>query len=608
MPTFENGARMGDVRAILNATGLRKNTYDADRAPGPMDDAASGYEIGSRWSYGPQFWTAASVTTGAAVWVASGAGGGGSAPVIDQTVFQTRTAAQSAVIPSAITRITVGGLAFQADPNGTALITAGGRAWSPLGFISPMHWGAAGDGQTDDRAAVQAVFNHLSLTTDSKPAAYAGPLRIVSGLGWQYAISGPICVGNVGSGAGMTYHGTIDDLKLVAIPGDWDGNLAAGISKQMLVVAWRMAEAYTDNGAGLFNLHFERITLDCGYLTGGIYFENTNSCSLQNSRIGRMGKGRIGYDTGQSRVQAGHPTGVYIGNGALLVENLNIGGLEEEADENFPPGEDQTTMNTIGLRHRTNDARLNNVIISRVSQAALFDDCGAVQVVNFHPWSRTVEIGPNTNNLMFASCYMDFTKLRIVGSFNHSFVGCHWILGNAAAGHGLELVATEANTTGQGLLLSGCRFRGDIGITYSAQGGAWAPEQQRRVSLVGCVFDTGAPAFSTVIPAPIALRGETMLAEVRETVHAMTSGLIDPGNGTVQTRALTAPQTLSGGTWDEGQTVVVVYTGANTHALTHPAAWVAEQGFPSTLAPVQEIIYSKVGGKIRYGAGRGWAS
>lgn len=379
------------------------------------------------------------------------------------------------------------------DENGTCL----GGGWSPDRLKTPLHWGAVGDGITDDRVAVQSAINSLVKTSTSKPDAFNNsPASVISGSGKQYAISGPVYVGNVGNGAGMIYHSTISDLKLVAIPGDWAGNIVPGISKQMLIVAWRMTENYSDLGAGLFNIHFERVTLDCRYLTGGIYFENTNSCSYQNSRIGRIGKNRVGYDTGRFRVSSGHPTGLRIGNGALLVENLNIGGLEEEADESFAAGEDQISMGTIGMRHQTNDARLNNIIISRVTDAAIFDHCGAVQVANFHPWSRAVTLGSNTANFMFSNCYFDFTRFRIIGSFDHFFVGCHWILGENALGNGLELVAISANTTGSGLILSGCRFRADIGINFVTEGsGSWVADRARKIEMVGCKFDTNVPAY-----------------------------------------------------------------------------------------------------------------
>lgn len=68
MPSFSNGAPLGEVRAMLNGTGLRKNNYGAGRAPGAGDDTSQGYEAGSRWLHAGQEWVATSVAAGAAVW------------------------------------------------------------------------------------------------------------------------------------------------------------------------------------------------------------------------------------------------------------------------------------------------------------------------------------------------------------------------------------------------------------------------------------------------------------------------------------------------------------------------------------------------------------
>lgn len=375
-----------------------------------------------------------------------------------------------------------------------------GGGWSPASVITPLHWGAVGDGIADDTSEVQAALNHLVKSTGSKPDAFNdSATQVVDGANRQYGISSSIFMGNVGNGAGMVYHAVVQNIKLVALTGDWISTVLAGIPKQMLVVAWRMSENYTDTGAGLFNIRFKNLTLDCRYRTGGIYLENTNSCTLRDSRIGRLGVNCKGYQTGAFKLYSGHPTGFVQGNGALLVDNLNIGGLEEEADEAFPDGFDQDTMGTVGMRHHSNDARINNTIISRVSQAADFDNCGAVQITNFHPWSKRVVLGPMATNFMFGDCYFDFTPVYVVGSFNHYFVACHWILGNASpGGHGLFLQATASGTTGAGLIVSGCSFRGDIGVNYITSGsGSWSAFPQ--VVLSGNKFDTATPDYKEII-------------------------------------------------------------------------------------------------------------
>lgn len=118
--------------------------------------------------------------------------------------------------------------------------------------------------------------------------------------------------------------------------------------------------------------------------------------------------------------------------------------------------------------------------------------------------------------------------------------------------------------------------------------------------------------LQAALDAKLSLAGGTMtgpltLAEVQET-QATLGTTLTPDNGSVQIKTLTGALTLTEGAWNDGQAVVVTYSGANTHAITHPGAWKASDGFPSSLKPVQEIVYRKVGGVIRYSPGAGWAS
>lgn len=76
MAQFANGASLAVVRSLLNATGLRKNTHNASRAPTATDDTSGGWEVGSKWintsSTPPASYECISNAAGAAVWAISG--------------------------------------------------------------------------------------------------------------------------------------------------------------------------------------------------------------------------------------------------------------------------------------------------------------------------------------------------------------------------------------------------------------------------------------------------------------------------------------------------------------------------------------------------------
>lgn len=78
--------------------------------------------------------------------------------------YASRAAAQATQVPASVTRFTAGGLAYAADPGGTALTTADGRSWSPDGPTTYEHWGAVGDGVADDTAAIRACHDWVMLS------------------------------------------------------------------------------------------------------------------------------------------------------------------------------------------------------------------------------------------------------------------------------------------------------------------------------------------------------------------------------------------------------------------------------------------------------------
>ena len=64
---------------------------------------------------------------------------------IQATNLSDRSQAMATDIHPDIQYLTVGGLRYVRDPSGTALTTADGATWSPLGVIYPRHFGITGD-------------------------------------------------------------------------------------------------------------------------------------------------------------------------------------------------------------------------------------------------------------------------------------------------------------------------------------------------------------------------------------------------------------------------------------------------------------------------------
>lgn len=434
-----------------------------------------------------------------------GGGGGGGATFY----YPSREAAAAASPGSAALLMVLHGervLFYEKVDAGNAypaLVTADGQKWGPADRkMTPLHWGAVGNYSTDDHAAIQAMFNFLA-TGSSMPDSYAaGRTWTISGAGKKYAVSKPICIGNIGTGAGMLYYGHVEDLHLKAIQGAYNWSTTIGIGGEVpsdvLTIAYQLNANADDTTTGIYKVAFERVNIDCNFLTGGIYVQNTTQMSFRDIGIDFLGKNRSGFETSIG-LPTYNPRGYRTVNGAMLIENVNIQGYVEEApkfsgEQVYPTGEDQISMNTVAFRIQTNDARYHQVICSRVTRAMQIEYCGAVQFSDIHPWSREIYIGPTTNNLMWSNCYFDYTRVIVDGgainNWNHYFLGCHWILGGSD--RGLELRTQVENTTGYGLILDGCRFKGDandLDIECTASGtGFWKGVRDREYQLTGCQF------------------------------------------------------------------------------------------------------------------------
>lgn len=129
----------------------RSGRYDSVQALLDSTDPARGE--GKVWQGGARLFTEAAV--GAFDYHEVTAGGVGLYEAGDR--FTSRPRAESGDTLGS-DMIHIGDLAFGLDPSGTALTTGDGRTWKPSRTATPEHFGAAGNGTSDDTAAINACL------------------------------------------------------------------------------------------------------------------------------------------------------------------------------------------------------------------------------------------------------------------------------------------------------------------------------------------------------------------------------------------------------------------------------------------------------------------
>lgn len=158
--------------------------------------------------------------------------------------FANRTAAQAAIVPGDVDLIRVRAgdllLEYLRDPGGTALQTADGANWSPAGRAWPEHWGAVGDGVSDETAAVQSAMDRVDMQVSR--GTYLAETLSVPADAHIAAHPGAEIVHNVDSGVGV------------------DGGFNSGIKISGLTVDMGYSRGLTKAGHG-FRFRGNDITL-----------------------------------------------------------------------------------------------------------------------------------------------------------------------------------------------------------------------------------------------------------------------------------------------------------------------------------------------------------
>lgn len=130
--------------------------------------------------------------------------------------YDTRAEFQAASIPSIINYTLAEGLTYIRDASGTAVVAADGSKWSPLvGEATPAHFGAVGDGVTDDTEALTA-WKDFIISSFGVSGGLTGALPVFDLGGKRYAISGGLSF--------TTDRGSIlQNGTLYAIGSSWTG-------------------------------------------------------------------------------------------------------------------------------------------------------------------------------------------------------------------------------------------------------------------------------------------------------------------------------------------------------------------------------------------------
>lgn len=97
-----------------------------------------------------------------------------------------------------------------------------------------------------------------------------------------------------------------------------------------------------------------------------------------------------------------------------------------------------------------------------------------------------------------------------------------------------------------------------------------------------------APQAATLTGAET-LQNKT-LVDYKETEYALASTVIDPANGSIQYKILTAPTTFTE-TLENGQSISLLIEGAGTHAITWPTlTWVSALGNTAPIYTAKDLF------------------
>lgn len=365
--------------------------------------------------------------------------------------YVTRAAflADTAYTPADGTVVTAGGVSYVRDASATAISDLSG--WLPFGDVTPQHFGAVGDGVTNDAEAIQAAINAAAASSSA-----TAPV-VVSLGGKQYGVSNALSM----NAADFV---SLEDGGLIAMGTGWVA------TDPILTMVTALADSLKT--IGLRNLF-----IDCAHNCAGVLLKNTYGAFLDHVHVTHAKTYHIKAETKNTELTL-----------TACIANQYFWG-----ETGFELIANRTAF---GLWIDCADAKLIGCT-SFYCLEPLRGTGGTTQVVGCHFYNGATVDGTDNvaihlygaRGYMISECYIDNGILRITGGtvtglngsgdeFNHRITGT--IPGPGGAGNttvGVELVALDANETAGGLMVD-ISLRGlaaGNGLRQSVSGGgSWS--------------------------------------------------------------------------------------------------------------------------------------